>query len=71
MPMRMNTLVMVMRTPSRAIGGRYTGGAQVQALIRTLPFAPALETHRDQRDRPRAMGHTGVIAVQDDHTRLV
>jgi transposase InsO family protein len=26
---------------------------------------------RDQRDRPRGLGHTVVIAVQDDHTRLV
>ena len=26
---------------------------------------------RDQRDRPRGLGHTVVIAVQDDHSRLV
>jgi transposase InsO family protein len=26
---------------------------------------------RDQRERPRGLGHTVVIAVQDDHTRLV
>jgi transposase InsO family protein len=26
---------------------------------------------RDQRERPRGLGHTVIIAVQDDHTRLV
>ena len=26
---------------------------------------------RDQRERPRGLGHTVVIAVQDDHTRIV
>lgn len=26
---------------------------------------------RDQRDRPRGLGHTVVIAVQDDHSRIV
>jgi hypothetical protein len=30
-----------------------------------------LKPTRDQRDRPRGLGHTVVVAVQDDPTRLV
>jgi hypothetical protein len=72
--MRMNTLVMVMvmRTPSRAIGGRYTNGWSAgTALARPCPPPRRLKPSVDQRDRPRGLRPAVVIAVQDNHTRLV
>jgi len=38
---------------------------------RRTPSGHRVTGRRDQRDRPRGLGHTVVIAVQDDHSRLV